>query len=132
MKLREALISAALLLAIAVLAQPVSALENDDAAPGAFVEGTRDYSIPYMEKTLAKLRKHFSESELRPLGLAIAEVKAQNALLIEQIKRLRAQQNLLKEKDAELILYRETLAKATNVMFTLLKKLNERTALPSR
>ena len=132
MKLRHVLISAALLLAIAVLAQPVSAFEDEDRAPGAFVEGTRDYSIPYMEKTLAKLRKHFSESELRPFGLAIAGVKAQNTLLIERIKRLRAQKNLLKEKDAELVLYRETMAKATNVMFALLQKLNERTALPSR
>lgn len=108
------------------------AFENENEAAIAFVEGTRDYAIPYMEKMLARLSKHFSEGELHPFGLAIAEVKAQNALLIERVKRLRSQKNFLKEKDAELILYRETLAKATNVMFALLQKLNERTALPSR
>lgn len=134
MKLTSWFVFAALLFAIMALAEPVSAagFENDDQAPAAFVEGTRDYTIPYFEKTLAKLRMNFSEEELWMFTWAVGEVKKLNVALIERITRLRANKSFLGEKDGDLVLYRKRLAQTTDIMFGLLQKLNARSTLPPR
>ena len=111
---------------------PAVAIENEQEAPAAFVEGTRDYVIPYMEKTLFKLFAYFSEEELIPFARAISDVKNRNAILVGRIKAIRENKSVLHEKDADFLSYREALARTTDIMFGLLRKLNDRTALPPR
>ena len=76
---------ASILLLAALFALPLSAFAyNDDVkAPAAFVEGTRDYSIPYLEKMRKEvLAKYFSNAELKHFDASLAELKRFNSRML--------------------------------------------------
>ena len=125
---RNCLIALAALIAIAA---PVFALENEQEAPAAFVEGTKEYTINYFDRIRAALSEHFTRDELASFDKTLVELKEKNVHLLEHIAALRGRKMFLGEKDAKLLQYRRALAQTTDLMFGLIQKLNA-SALPSR
>ena len=112
---------------------PALAYNDDVKAPTAFVEGTRDYSIPYLEKTRKEvLSKYFADAELKHFDASLAELKSFNGRMLERSKTLQSQGGFLKENDSELAGYKKKLAYVTNLMFLALAEAEKRTNLPRR
>ena len=120
-------------IALFTVSGPALAYNDDVKAPTAFVEGTRDYSIPYLEKTRKEvLSKYFTDAEMKHFDASLAELKNFNGRMLERSKTLQSQGGFLKENDSELAGYRTKLAYVTNLMFLALAEAEKRTNLPRR
>lgn len=75
------------------------AVENEAEAPASFVMGTRDYTIPYLEKMRVRLAKYFKKNDLAQSDNALANAKVKNRALLKRLSALKAAGGFLKEKD---------------------------------
>ena len=88
-----------ILLFTAIFVSPLAApaYNDDNKAPAAFVEGTRDYTIKFFEKIRNQLLVlYVNENMLITFDVLLNRLKKENAQLLERFRTLKARGEFLK------------------------------------